>query len=114
MLILHPDKPLNPRLTKSTTNVPGYSEAVMSTKNSHAITPTSRRFGSDLEVERLTGISRSTLRTDRFFGRQRFPWYKVGRRVLYDLAEVESIIRSTRQGAAVANNSASGARVEGQ
>ena len=57
-----------------------------------------RRFGSDLEVEALTGISRRTLQKDRLLNRDRFPWYKVGRRVLYDLDEVEAIVRSTVRG----------------
>jgi hypothetical protein len=59
-----------------------------------------RRFGSDLDVEALTGISRQTLRQDRLFGRLRFPWYRAGRRVLYDLTEVEAIIRRTAHGGA--------------
>jgi hypothetical protein len=59
-----------------------------------------RRFGTDLDVEALTGISHQTLRKDRLIGRIRFPWYKVGGRVLYDLAEVEAIIRRTVRGGA--------------
>jgi len=31
-------------------------------------------------------------------GRKRFPWYKVGGKVLYDLSEVEQIILNSRQG----------------
>jgi len=59
-----------------------------------------RRFGSEAEVEALTGISRRTLQADRLLGRKRFPWYRSGRRVLYDLAEVEQAIRAGRQGVA--------------
>jgi hypothetical protein len=59
-----------------------------------------RRFGGEIEVEALTGISRRTLQKDRLLDRHRFPWYKVGRKVLYDLDEVEAIIRRTAQGGA--------------
>jgi hypothetical protein len=58
------------------------------------------RFGSEADVETLTGISRRTLQKDRRLTRQRFPWYRVGRRILYDLDEVEGIIRATRGGSA--------------
>ena len=62
-----------------------------------------KRFGSEVEVEQLTGFSRRTLQQDRLLGRARFPWYKVGRKVLYDLDEVEAIIRASRiQGGAAA------------
>jgi hypothetical protein len=57
-----------------------------------------RRYGRDLDVQALTGISARTLRKDRVLGRRRFPWYRVGRSVLYDLDEVESIIRASRFG----------------
>jgi hypothetical protein len=58
-----------------------------------------KRFGTEAAVEKLTGFSRRTLQKDRQHGRPpRFPWYKVGGRVLYDLLEVERIIRSTRRG----------------
>jgi hypothetical protein len=59
-----------------------------------------RRFGGEIEVETLTGISRRTLQRDRLVNRHRFPWYKVGGKVLYDLDEVEAIIRRTAQGGA--------------
>ena len=55
-----------------------------------------RRFGSERDVETLTGISPRTLQKDRLFSRNRFPCYRVGGRILYDLAEVEQIIRSNR------------------
>ena len=55
-------------------------------------------FGSEADVEAITGISRRTLQKDRLLGRKRFPWYKSGRRVLYDLNEVEAIIRGTIRG----------------
>jgi hypothetical protein len=56
------------------------------------------RFGSEAAVEELTGFSRRTLQKDRQLGRPRFPWYKTGRKVIYDLAEVEAIIRRNRRG----------------
>lgn len=55
-----------------------------------------RRFGSERDVEALTGYSRKTLQKDRLLGRKRFPFYKVGGKVLYDLDEVEGIIRASR------------------
>jgi hypothetical protein len=38
------------------------------------------------------------LQKDRLFGRTRFPFYKSGRRVLYDLEQVEKIIRASARG----------------
>ena len=60
-------------------------------------TQSKRRFGSEGDVESLTGLSRKTLQKHRLFGKG-FPFYRVGARVLYDLDEVEGIIRSTRVG----------------
>jgi len=54
-----------------------------------------RRFGTEADVEALTPFSRRTLQKDRLLGRQRFPWYKVGGKVLYDLDEVEAIIKAS-------------------
>jgi hypothetical protein len=59
-----------------------------------------QRFGSESEVELLTGFSRRTLQADRLLGRRRFPWYRVGRKILYDLGEVELIIRASVRGGA--------------
>jgi hypothetical protein len=67
------------------------------------------RFGSEADVERITGYSRRTLQADRRFNRIRFPWYRVGRKVLYDLDEVESIIRSTARGGAFVQGVRTGA-----
>jgi hypothetical protein len=61
------------------------------------------RFGSEVDVEALTGLSRKTLQKDRQVGRSRFPWYKSGKRVHYDLDEVKRIIRGTRTEASVQN-----------
>jgi predicted DNA-binding transcriptional regulator AlpA len=74
-----------------------------------AIPTVRRRFGGEVEVEALTGISRRTLQKDRLLNRRRFPWYKVGRKVLYDLDEVEAIIRRTAQGGAFVLHGSAGA-----
>jgi hypothetical protein len=55
-----------------------------------------RRYGSEVAVEELTGFSRRTLQRDRLLGRKRFPFYKVGRKILYDLTEVQEIIQRSR------------------
>ncbi len=60
-----------------------------------------KRFGSEIDVEDLTGIKRHIAGPDRFFKRNRFPYYKVSGRVLYDLDEVETIIRASRLGGEV-------------
>jgi hypothetical protein len=59
-----------------------------------------KRFGSEADVEQITGYSRRTLQADRRFNRAKFPWYKVGRKVLYDLDEIEAIIRRNARGGA--------------
>lgn len=56
---------------------------------------TEREFGTDADVERLTGRKRRTLQKDRFFGRG-FPYYRVSGQVLYDLNEVREIARAGR------------------
>ena len=53
-----------------------------------------RRFGSEADVEAITGISRRTLQKHRLLGRG-FNFYRYGRRVLYDLDEVEQQIRTS-------------------
>jgi hypothetical protein len=55
-----------------------------------------RRFGSEAEVATLTGISRRTLQKDRLVGNDRFPFYRSGHRILYDLEEVVEAIRASR------------------
>jgi hypothetical protein len=57
-----------------------------------------RRYASEKMVEELTGVSARTLQSDRRLGRKRFPWYKAGRKVLYDLREIEAIIQRSRRG----------------
>jgi hypothetical protein len=59
-----------------------------------------RRYGSEVEVEAITGISRRTLQKDRLFKRKRFNWYKVCGKVLYDLDEVEATIKAASGAAA--------------
>jgi hypothetical protein len=54
-----------------------------------------RRFGNELDVEAITGIPRRTLQKHRLFGRG-LPFYRLNNRVLYDLDEVEKVIRSSR------------------
>jgi hypothetical protein len=54
-------------------------------------------FGNEADVERITGRKRSTLQKDRLIGRG-FPFYRVGRSILYDLDEVRALIRAGRVG----------------
>jgi hypothetical protein len=58
-------------------------------------TSAQREFGSEADVERITGRKRKTLQKDRLFGKG-FPFYRVGRQVLYDLNEVRSLVRAGR------------------
>ena len=51
------------------------------------------RFGREADIERLHGINRRTLQKWRLFGKGP-KFYRAGRIVLYDLAEVEQFIRS--------------------
>ena len=86
-------------------NVPHFlcfTGADMAIKRKPKVISVKQRFGSEAEVERITSFSRRTLQKDRLLGRQRFPWYKVGGRVLYDLEEVEAIIRAGSRGGAAA------------
>jgi hypothetical protein len=59
--------------------------------------PAFRRFGTEADASNLSGFSKRTLQKDRLSGRNRFPWYRVGGKVLYDLNEIEQIIVNTRQ-----------------
>jgi len=54
-----------------------------------------REFGSEADVERITGRKKRTLQKDRLFGKG-FPFYRVGRQILYDLNEVRSLVRAGR------------------
>lgn len=53
-----------------------------------------RRFGSEGDVEAITGVSRRTLQKNRLLGRG-LRFYRFGRRVLYDLDELDQFIRNT-------------------
>jgi hypothetical protein len=70
----------------------------MITATNRTDNPIRRRYGTEADVETITGISRRTLQKDRLLGRKRFPWYRSGRRVLYDLDEVESVIKASAGG----------------
>lgn len=52
-------------------------------------------YGSEIDVSRLTGRARKTLQKDRLFGKG-FPYFQVQGRILYDLDEVEEIVRRGR------------------
>ncbi|MDP8990717.1 MAG: hypothetical protein M3N41_11640 [Acidobacteriota bacterium] len=54
-----------------------------------------REFGSEADVERITGRKKRTLQKDRLFGKG-FPFYRVGRQILYDLDEVRALVRAGR------------------
>jgi hypothetical protein len=58
-----------------------------------------KEFGTEADVERITGRRRATLQKDRYLGRG-FPFYRVGRRILYDLNEVRDLVRAGRVDAA--------------
>ena len=62
---------------------------------SKLITTVRRRYGTEADVEILTGRPRRTLQKHRLLGIG-LPFYRLGRRVLYDLDEVEQIIRASR------------------
>jgi len=54
-----------------------------------------KRYGSEKQVEKITGRSRKTIQKDRLFGRG-FPYYRFSGQILYDLDEVEAIVREGR------------------
>jgi len=56
-----------------------------------------RRFGSESDVAALYPINKRTLQKHRLLGKG-FPFYRYGGRVLYDLDEVEAIVRANRVG----------------
>ena len=57
-----------------------------------------RRFGSEKEAAYISVYSVRTLQWHRNKRREEFPWYRIGGKVLYDLEEVERIIRRSRRG----------------
>jgi hypothetical protein len=60
-----------------------------------------RRYGSELEVAAITGMSPRTFQKRRLLGMPP-KFYRFGRRILYDLDEIEQLIRSGASGGAVA------------
>lgn len=54
-----------------------------------------REFGTEADVERITGRKKQTLQKDRCFDRG-FPFYRIGRSILYDLDEIRSLVRAGR------------------
>jgi hypothetical protein len=58
-----------------------------------------RRYGSELEVAAIYGFSPRTLQQRRLLGKPP-KFYKFGSRVLYDLSEIEQLIRSNSSGGA--------------
>jgi hypothetical protein len=54
-----------------------------------------REFGTEADVERITGRKKRTLQKDRCNGRG-FPFYRFGRSILYDLDEVRAVVRAGR------------------
>lgn len=63
-----------------------------------------KEFGTEADVERISGRKRRTLQKDRSLGRG-FPFYRFGGKILYDLQEVREVIRAGRVD--VANRNAS-------
>lgn len=60
---------------------------------------TQKRWFRDYQVEEATDgvVKAQTLRKDRL-GAQRYPFYRVGRNVFYDLQEINSVIEKSRFG----------------
>ena len=54
-----------------------------------------KEFGTEADVERITGRKRRTLQKDRCQGRG-FPFYRFGRQIRYDLREVRAVVRAGR------------------
>lgn len=54
-----------------------------------------KKYGNETDVSNLTGRAVKSLQKDRLH-RKGLPYYRFGRKILYDLAEVEQIIRSSR------------------
>lgn len=67
----------------------------MSKRNASETSSADREFGSEVDIERITGRKRKTLQKDRMLGRG-FPFYRLGGQILYDLNEVRQIVRAGR------------------
>jgi hypothetical protein len=63
-------------------------------RTNQQILTASRRYGSELEVAAIIGVSPRTLQKKRLLGEPPI-FYRFGGRILYDLAEVEQLIRSS-------------------
>jgi hypothetical protein len=63
-------------------------------QNEPAALSEKRRYASELEIAAIYGVSVRTLRKWRLFGRGPV-FYKLGRCVRYDVAEVDRYVRST-------------------
>lgn len=61
------------------------------------ILATTRRFVSERVASLASGLAIRTMQKHRQTGAG-FPYYKVGRQVLYDLDEIEAIIAASRVG----------------
>ncbi len=60
-----------------------------------------KRYGSEQDVERIYGINRRSLQKRRLLGK--WPrYYRFGRKILYDLDEIESAIRASASGGTAA------------
>jgi hypothetical protein len=57
-----------------------------------------RRYVNERELSEITGRSTRTLQKDRLLGTGPFPFYRLGRQILYDVDECLRIIESTRVG----------------
>lgn len=57
----------------------------------------SSKFGDQKEIAKRYGLSEAMLERDRWDGKHGIPFYKVGRKVLYKLAEIEEWIEKRRQ-----------------
>ncbi len=66
------------------------------TRNSE-IKTINRSFVSESVVSQVTGRSARTLQKDRALQRGPFPYYKIGKQVVYDLDECIAIVDASRQ-----------------
>jgi hypothetical protein len=69
--------------------------------NQSAVDLAKRRFGSERDVEGIFGIPRRTLQKHRFLMKG-LPFYRYCGKILYDLDQVEAIIRNSTSGGAAA------------
>jgi hypothetical protein len=67
----------------------------MNRRNESDIASIGREFGSEADVEHITGRKRKTLQKDRLTGRG-FPFYRLRGQILYNLNEVRQMVRAGR------------------